>query len=76
MRDKKLFARKARHIRIFDYPLALAKRISYRADIVADMHAKYPLTEMAIPLGRLVLNTNTKLYICQGVTPPVIGEKK
>ena len=69
VRDKKLFARKARHIRIFDYPLALAKRISYRADIVADMYAKYPLAEEGIPLGRLVLNTNTELGICQGVPP-------
>ena len=35
--------------------MALAKCISYRTDIVADMSAKYPLVEKGIPLGNTAL---------------------
>ena len=50
----------------------MAKRATYHADIVVDKYAKYPLADEGIPLGRLVLNTNTELGICQGV-PYTLG---
>ena len=54
MRLRKL-CEKGTHIRIFAYPLAVAKSIPYHADIVADTYAKYPLAEEATPLGNTSL---------------------